>query len=650
MAIAEQEIAKGKDALERHAWQEAYETLSDLDRDDVLSGEGLHLLSQAAYWSGRPDETIETLERAYSAYLKEGDEPRAAYIAFRVAEQYGMRMALSQVQGWGKTAGRLAEKIPRSEVHGWLIWMAGLMDWLGGNFESAIARYDEAMEFADDIGDPDLHAMSLHDKGHALCLQGKVDEGMPLLDEVMTRVVGGELRPEAAGYVYCGMIGACSRLGDYQRASEWTEATLRWCERQSVPAFPGVCRVHKAELMRLQGSLSQAEAEALAACEELPRFNLQSGLGPANYEIGEIRRRLGDFEGAEEAFANAHEFGHNSQPGLSLFRLAQGKLDAAASGIREAIAQAAGNHCAKIRLLFAQVEISLASDDTETAAEASEELDSLVAEFTASSFKAMAACARGALLLAQDSPDAALGALREANQQWQAVEAPFESAEVRLLLAKAYQAVGDIDAATREAQAALRAFERLGAKPAEEIAHGLLEALTGSADKPDRVERAFLFTDIVKSTDLVGVIGDEAWEDLLAWHDRKLHSLFDTNGGEVSHHTGDGFFVAFPDPTSAIHCAVEIQRALVEHRRSHGFALGVRIGIHAGEGSKKGADYSGSEVHKAARIAALAEGGQIVVSEDTAGLTDGRFEISEVTEVELKGFADPVSVGKIEWR
>jgi adenylate cyclase len=158
-----------------------------------------------------------------------------------------------------------------------------------------------------------------------------------------------------------------------------------------------------------------------------------------------------------------------------------------------------------------------------------------------------------------------------------------------------------------------------------------------------------MFTDIVKSTDLVGVIGDEAWEDLLTWHDQTLRSLFAAHGGEVGHHTGDGFFVAFEDPGSALRSAVAVQRALAEHRRTHGFALSVRIGIHAGEATRRGQDYGGGEVHKAARIAALAEGGQILASEETLAGADG-VEVSEPREVALKGFPDSIRVSSVDWR
>jgi class 3 adenylate cyclase len=647
---AEDLLDTGRDALGCHAWHEAYDALTEADRWGSLNGEGLHLLASAAYWTAHPEKTVEALERSFGAYLNEGDRAAAAMLAFRVAEQHGMRMNFSQAQGWAARAGRLAEKNPEWPVNGWLMWMGGLLAWFAADFEGAVAQYDESLAFASRTGDRDLHGMSLHDKGHALCLLGRVGEGTPLLDEAMVAVVGGELGPDAAGYVYCGMIGICSKLGDYRRASEWTEATLRWCERQSVPAFPGVCRIHKAELMRIRGSLIQAEEEARMACEELPRFNFFSGLGPANYEIGEVRRRLGDFRAAEEAFARAHEFGHNPHPGLSLLRLSQGKVEAARAGIRQALADAGGNHCLRVRLLAAQAEIALATRDLETAASAADELESIVREYEAASLHAVAAGVRGAVRLAQGDAAGALPDLRRAQEVWQQIDAPYEVAHLRLLMATAHQTLGDEDAAVMEARAARETFERLGTTPAAEATGRLLGELAAPAEAPDRVSRAFMFTDIVKSTDLVGVIGDEAWEDLLSWHDQTLRSLFAAHGGEVAHHTGDGFFVAFEGARPALACAVAVQRALAGHRRAHGFAPLVRIGVHAAEATRRGQDYSGGEVHKAARIAALAEGGEILATVDTVTDAAEEFIVSNPRRVALKGVAEPVEVARIEWR
>jgi class 3 adenylate cyclase len=646
---SEDALEAGRDALERHAWQEAYQILSEADRTGALSGNGLEILAEAAYWSAHPDETIDLLERAYGSYLDEGDRKSAAMAAFRVAEQYGMRFSMSQAQGWFAKATRLAEEDPEWPVHGWLSWIRGLLAWFEGDFEGAIEFYDRCLELAARTGDRDLHGMSLHDKGNALCLLGRVSEGMPLLDEAMAAVVGGELQPHAAGYVYCGMIGICSKLGDYGRAAEWTAATLRWCERQSVPAFPGVCRIHRAELLTLRGSYTEAENQAVLACEELPRFNFYSGLGPANYAIGEVRRRTGDLTSAEEAYSRAHEFGYNPQPGLSLLRLAQGNVEGASAGINQALDGAGGNRCLEVRLLAAQVEIALAAGEVERADSAAERLESLVAGFEAESLQAIAVGARGAVRLARGDASGALSDLRRAQDVWRRIEAPQEVAELRLLSARAHGTLDDRDAAVMEARAARDTFERLGATLYAERAAALLGELAPRTERPERVGRTFMFTDIAKSTDLVGAIGDEAWENLLTWHDQTLRSLFGSHRGEVAHHTGDGFFVAFEDPDSALRCAVAIQRALSEHRRSHGFALSVRIGVHAGEATRRGQDYGGGEVHKAARIASLAEGGEILASEETLADAEG-LELSEATEVTLKGFPQPVSVRRVEWR
>ena len=359
----------------------------------------------------------------------------------------------------------LAEDDPAWPVHGWLAWMQGLLAWFAAEYEQAIGAYDRAIELASTSRDRDLLWMSVHDKGHALCLLGRVDEGRALLDEAMAAVVGGELGPEAAGYVYCGMIGACSKLGDYGRSAEWTDATLRWCERESIPAFPGVCRIHRAELMRLRGSLAEAEEQARMACEELPRFNFFSGLGPAYYEIGEVRRLMGDFRGAEEAHTQAMAYGFDPQPGLALTQLGRGDVDAAAAGINQALAGAGDNRCRRVRLLAAQAEIALAMDDLATATAADEELVALETDFETVAVRSLAASVHGAVLLAHGEPAGALSELRRAQEGWQQVEAPYEVAGSRALVGRALHALGDDGAAILELTAARSGFERVGALP-----------------------------------------------------------------------------------------------------------------------------------------------------------------------------------------
>jgi class 3 adenylate cyclase len=201
-------------------------------------------------------------------------------------------------------------------------------------------------------------------------------------------------------------------------------------------------------------------------------------------------------------------------------------------------------------------------------------------------------------------------------------------------------------------RAARSAFETLGA--ARDVR--ALNALLGD-DAPatkaggGRVVKTFMFTDIVTSTDLVGIVGDEAWEELLHWHNRALRSTIADHGGVEVRHTGDGFFVTFDQASDAVECAVAIQRRLADHRREHGFAPWVRIGFHTTEATREASDYSGQGVHVAARVGALGDKEEIVLSAaslEAAGTI--RFPVSEGRLVTLKGVSEPVEVFTIDWR
>ena len=164
-----------------------------------------------------------------------------------------------------------------------------------------------------------------------------------------------------------------------------------------------------------------------------------------------------------------------------------------------------------------------------------------------------------------------------------------------------------------------------------------------------RVMKTFMFTDMVKSTNLAEVLGDDAWSELLRWHDETLRSLFAAHKGEEVVTTGDGFFVGFDSPEAAVTCAVAIQRRLAEHRKQHGFAPQVRIGLHASGAAQVGKNFQGKGVHEAARIAALADGGEIIASRATVG-SGSPYPASEPRTVTLKGISEPLDVVSIDWR
>jgi class 3 adenylate cyclase len=408
--------------------------------------------------------------------------------------------------------------------------------------------------------------------------------------------------------------------------------------------------VHRAEIIRLRGAWAEALDEANQAYEELRNHSLLDQAGEAFKEIGTIRLRMGDLDAAEEAFAQAHELGSEPASGLALLRLAQGKPEAAGSIMARALTGGYLDRLARAQLLPTHVQIALALGDLETARAAVREMEEISEQYAARAIHAATHQARGALLLAEGDPGAARADLELARKHWKEADAPYEGAHARLLLAEAFVALGDRDGATMEVQAASSAFDRLGATLDVAACADFLARMHEEAAAPERLVRTLMFTDIVKSTNLLEAIGEEGWQDLLRWHDQTMASRFAEHRGEVVKHTGDGFFVAFESADDAVACAVAVQRSLAEHRRSHGFAPQVRIGLHAAETSRSGGDYSGRGVHQAARIGALADGGEILASHETIADCQVDVPVSPPRPVSLKGISDTVEIVSVDWR
>jgi class 3 adenylate cyclase len=645
-------LQSGRDAAARHAWHEAHGFLQEADGAGALTPDDLRALGEAAWWLGRLDESIAVRERAFAAYLAGGDKRTAAVMALTLANDYWGKLAHSIGAGWFSKGERLLEDEPECAEQGWLSMMNAFAALYRGDYAETLVGADRTLDIGTRFGDRDLQAFGLVFKGCALVALGDVQEGLPLLDEATVAAVSGELRPFSTGMIYCVAITATSKLSDYSRSGQWTEASKRWCDRQSIVGFPGICRVHRAEIMRLRGFWSEAEQEARRALSELQTFNPMLAAEGFS-ELGEVRLRMGDLEGAEEAFRQAHQSGHEPQPGLALVRLAQGNVKAARSSLRRALDERdTGDRLHRMKLLPAQVEVELAAGDLEAARGAVTEMEEIVATYSGDVFQALALWARGALQLAEGDNASAVRTSRQSWRLWTKADLPYEAARARLTLGVALRADGDEDGAQLEIGAAKSSFEKLGAtldlrRALELLGEEIAEGVPRATSPVERVTKSFVFTDIVGSTDLAGVLGDEAWSDVLSWHDSTMRRLLTDHHGEEVKHVGDGFFVAFDDPTRAVEFAVDVQRKLAAHRKEAGFAPQVRIGIHCADASKRGRDYEGMGVHVAARIGALAGGDEILASQDVVDATRLRFPVSGTREVRLKGVAEPVAVASI---
>jgi class 3 adenylate cyclase len=636
-----------REALDRHAWDEAFDLLVRADREAELTGGDLEALAEAAWFTAHPDLELEAKERAFRAYRGE-DPERAAYLALDLSMSYRHRAKDSIASAWVRRAERLLEGRPEGYAHGYLALTRAEAARSAGEVDMAVELADEALAIGSRTNDADLEAWALMLLGTIRIALGETDAGFGLMEEATVAAVNGELSPFVTGVTYCQMIAVCRDLSDHRRASEWTEAARRWCERRSVSGFPGICRVHQAEVVALSGEWERAQEQLHRATGELSDFGAIPPMADGFFAIGEIRLHMGDLPGAEESVRQAHALGHAPEPVLSLIRLAQGRTREALAGIVAAVRDETWDRWARSRMLPAQVEIAIAAGDVPLARRAADELAELTGSYEAPALSARRHEAFARVLLGEGSQAEAASEAREAIAGWREVGAPFEVARCRVVLATALRELGDEPAADLELEAALSEFEQLGAALEAAAVKRLQEEAIERKGAPVQTRKTFLFTDIVGSTNLAELLGNEAWERLLRWHDQTLRALFARGGGEVVQSTGDGFFVAFDEPRRAVDCAVAVQRALEDHRRTSGFAPPVRVGLHAAMATARGSDFSGVGVHVAARVAGLAGAGEIVASATTLDEA-GAVSTSDERDAELKGVTGPIRVATVVW-
>jgi len=459
------ELDRGREAYDRLAWNAAFESLSEADRHGGLDLDDLERLAIAASMLGR-DEVLSITERVHREARRVGDVRRAVRAAFWLGMELGDRGEWSQAGGWFAKAKRELDEGKLDAVErGYLLLPTAFESVAAGDPAAALATYGEVVAIGERFADLDLVTLGGVGRGEALIALGDVRHGMTQLDEAMVAVIAGEVSPMIAGLIYCSVIDACQSTFDLRRAQEWTAALTEWCDRQpDMVAFRGQCLLSRAVLLQRRGQWNDAEREALLARERLKVQRMDREMGDAVYQQAEIHRLRGAFVEAEAAYRQASEHGRSPEPGLAQLRLAQGQVEAAAAMVRRALGEARDRH-GRASLLEASVEIALAAGDVAAARAAVAELRSIASAFGAQFLEASADRADGAVFLAAGDPAAALVPLRRSLAAWKALDAPFEAARTRVLIALACRDLGDADTAALEVDHACRVFRDLGAMP-----------------------------------------------------------------------------------------------------------------------------------------------------------------------------------------
>jgi DNA-binding CsgD family transcriptional regulator len=457
-------LAHGRELIERQAWESAYALLSTEDRERALEPDDLARLATAAAMLGREDEIAGLWARAHSEYVTKGDRRGAVRCAYWLVIPMLFRGEMAQAGGWIARAQRLLdEEEGECAEHGYLLFAMALRSVREGDFSSVQERFAEAARIGTEWRDADLIAQARHGEGRALIRLGEIARGAALLDEVMATVISGAVSPLVAGAIYCSVLEACQEMYDVRRAQEWTDAMTRWCSQQPEGlGFRGQCLIHRAELLQLHGAWSGASEEATRARDRFLRPPPHRAISLAYYRIAELHRLRGEIADAEEAYRQASQAGLDPQPGLALLRLAQRQTSIARTAIARALGEAR-EPPRRAQLLPAFIEISIATSEVAQARTAADELEELATKRGAPALQATSASASGEVMLAEGNARGALVALREAFTSWQRLDAPYEAARARVLIARTCRALGDLDTAAMELACAKQTFGELGA-------------------------------------------------------------------------------------------------------------------------------------------------------------------------------------------
>ncbi len=473
MGVVE-ELIRAREAYDRREWLAAYSGLSDVAQDE-LTPDDFGQLATAAYLLGRRNNCVQALQRAYQLNVDAGDALAAVRSAFWLALVLLNSGETAIGGGWVARAHRLLAEIDGDVVErGYVLMHAMYRDIFAGDFDTASELADQITDYGHRYRDPDLTAMGLSCQGRMRLYTGRVADGLSLLDESMVGVAAGEVSIIFAGNIYCSMIEACQEIGDFDRAARWTAALTTWCaEQPGLVPFTGQCAVHRGQIMRAQGAFDEALTEFELSVQRYLADQTPGPAGVAMAERGDVLRIRGDLAGAHEAYDQAVAFGHEPQPGLVLLWLAEGRTEAAVGAIQRLLGETR-DPVHRSQLLPAAVEVLMATQHHNEAADICAELASIAGSFGCPSIQARADHAAALVALESGDPAAATSWLRRARAVWERLGARYETARCRVLLGRALRALGDSESAATELAAARRSFAELGAAPAEREAAALM--------------------------------------------------------------------------------------------------------------------------------------------------------------------------------
>jgi ATP/maltotriose-dependent transcriptional regulator MalT len=337
----------------------------------------------------------------------------------------------------------------------------------------------------------DLEAFSLAIVGSAMVSQTKIKEGMDAIDEAMTAVVSGEVKDYfVASEIFCVTLSACELAGDFVRTNHWCEAALEYARRYQCSFLSAYCRTTYGSLLAETGKWQDAETALMEAIRTFDEGHRGLRVN-AVLKLADLRVSQGRLEEAEVLLGGYEDYGSSVLPRARLY-LARGESDLARAVLEQALQSASSPSLHRAPYLRLLVDVLLASDQLEEAAQTADELVSLSRLANSDLFLAQAELALGQIYRYENKSDA-VKHFRRALDHLDVHEGSLLAYRVKLELARTLRDTDRAGAITW-AKAALAGFRRVGAAHDAEETNQLLRVMGASVKANARAQDQLLTT------------------------------------------------------------------------------------------------------------------------------------------------------------
>jgi DNA-binding CsgD family transcriptional regulator len=482
-------------AMANGQWKEARQLLEQ-QLQQYPSAEIFEELARACWWLNDFTAVFAHRAKAYESFLDKNDPHGAARNAGWLGMDYlDFKGEFAIANGWFQRAVNLVSDDHDSwELAFVKIIKARLAFMLEKTNENALRFVQESLEISKRVGSVDGEMMATGFKGFVFITEGKINEGMALLDEATLIATTAKIKDvNLATITCCFLIDACERIRDFERAGQWCNKVKEICHRWHFDAMFASCRTQYASVLIWKGDWEQAEQELLASIKELKQLR-PTEIGLSLVRLAELRTKQGKWKETDLLLAQVESHALKLLASATL-AFDKGEWETAADAAERFLRQIPEKENTKkiavlellLRIYVKQQRLEEASNIFHQLKESAEAIDTLP-------LKAAVLCGSGILSLCSGDFLKARQNLQDAVDLFDAIKAPLESAHARIVFAELLIKLQQYRNAESELNLALKQLKKMGAEKDMDRCRHLLKSVRKSHTAPEAIKDVCEFT------------------------------------------------------------------------------------------------------------------------------------------------------------